>query len=149
MVEPDLSLSGHPEAFAVGDLAHMVDPASGAPYPQLAPVAVQSGAHAARQLLTRLEGGDPEPFGYRDKGIMATVGRGSAIAELPSGFRLRGSLAWLAWLVLHLLFLVGFRNRLSVLVQWGWNYLTWDRGPRIILRDETDRERRGQTVTAG
>src|SRR5690606_32233697 len=76
------------------------------------------------------------PFSYLDKGAMATIGRRAAVAELPGGIRLTGALAWLAWLGLHLLYLLGVRNRVSVVVNWAWNYLTWDRGPRLILRPE-------------
>ncbi len=85
----------------------------------------------------RLTDGRPtEPFSYTDKGTMATIGRRSAVAELPFGIRLWGTPAWFAWLALHLVFLVGRRNRLSVLLNWGWNYFTWDRGPRLIFRPD-------------
>src|SRR5690606_24770369 len=102
--------------------------------PQLAPVAMQAGRHVARQIIRAVEGRPPAPFRYRDKGTMATIGRRAAVAELPLRIRLKGAPAWLAWLGLHLVFLVGKRNRLSVLLNWAWNYLTWDRGPRLILR---------------
>ncbi|HMQ24784.1 MAG TPA: hypothetical protein PKA98_02255, partial [Acidimicrobiales bacterium] len=101
--------------------------------PQLAPVAMQSGRHAARQIERLVAGRSPQPFRYLDKGTMATVGRRAAVAELPGRLRLHGSPAWIAWLGLHLLTLVGFRNRLSVFVNWAWSYLTWDRGPRLIF----------------
>jgi NADH dehydrogenase len=107
--------------------------------PQLAQVAIQSGDHAAEQILRRARGAATEPFSYRDKGIMATVGRRVAVVELPNGLRLRGGIAWLAWLGLHLVTLLGMRNRLSVLVNWAWNYTTWDRGPRLIFDSEMDR----------
>jgi NADH dehydrogenase len=97
---------------------------------------MQSGRHVARQIGRLLDGKGTERFRYRDKGTMATIGRRAAVAELPGGIRLRGGPAWLAWLGLHLVFLVGKRNRLSVLLNWAWNYLTWDRGPRLILRTE-------------
>ena len=100
--------------------------------PQLAPVAMQSGRHVARQIRRLLEGRPTTPFRYLDKGIMATIGRRAAVAELPGRIHLRGGLAWLAWLGLHLVTLVGPRNRASVLLNWAWNYLTWDRGPRLI-----------------
>lgn len=131
-VAPDLSIPGCPDAYAVGDVANIPDGRGGV-LPQLAPVAQQSGRHAARQLRRRMDGLPTRPMRYRDKGIMATIGRRSAVAELPGGIRLRGSLAWVAWLALHLVTLVGFRNRLSVFLNWAWNYLTWDRGPRLIL----------------
>jgi len=132
-VADDLQIPGHPGGWAVGDIAAGRD-RNGAVLPQLAPVAMQSGRHVARQITRLLEGRGTEPFRYRDKGTMATIGRRAAVAELPGRIRLRGGLAWLAWLGLHLVFLVGKRNRASVLLNWAWNYLTWDRGPRIVLR---------------
>ncbi len=130
-VEKDLRLPGHPEAFAVGDIAAIggFDRA----LPQLAPVALQSGRHAARQVRRLLDGRPTRRFRYVDKGTMATIGRRAAVAELPLGIRLQGTPAWFAWLGLHLVFLIGFRNRVSVLLNWAWNYVTWDRGPRLIL----------------
>ncbi len=135
-VDADLRVVGRPEAFAVGDIA-AIQGADGV-LPQLAPVAMQSGRHAAAQLRADLAGRPSRPFHYTDKGTMATIGRRAAVAELPLGVNLRGSPAWFAWLGLHLIFLVGFRNRLSVLIGWAWNYLTWDRGPRIILETVKD-----------
>jgi NADH dehydrogenase len=131
-VLPDLSVAGHPEVFVVGDMANAVAP-NGRPHPQLAQVAIQSGQHAARQVLRGIDGAPTEPFVYRDRGIMATIGRRAAVAELPSGIRMTGTLGWLAWLFLHLLYLVGFRNRLSVLLNWAWSYVTHERGPRLIF----------------
>jgi NADH dehydrogenase len=90
----------------------------------------------ARQIVRVLEGRPAQPFRFRDKGTMATIGRRSAVAELPGRIRLRGTLAWFAWLGLHLLYVAGLRNRLSVLLNWAWGYVTWDRGPRIIFRGE-------------
>ncbi|HLT16074.1 MAG TPA: NAD(P)/FAD-dependent oxidoreductase [Acidimicrobiales bacterium] len=135
-VAPDLSIPGRPGAWAVGDIAAAKD-RDGRPLPQLAPVAMQAGRHVARQIERTLEGRPTEPFRYRDKGTMATIGRRAAVAELPGRIRLRGAPAWVAWLVLHLVFLVGARNRASVLLNWSWSYLTWDRGPRIVLRPHT------------
>jgi NADH dehydrogenase len=136
VVGPDLGVPGHPGVWAVGDLAAAVD--KGEVLPQLAPVAMQEGRHVAKQITRLGEGKATEPFHYFDKGTMATIGRRAAVAELPGGLRLRGGLAWLAWLGLHLVFLVGKRNRASVLLNWAWNYLTWDRGPRLLLRaDDT------------
>jgi NADH dehydrogenase len=135
-VAPDLSVRGHATVWAVGDVAAAVDPTHGAaPLPQVAPVAVQAGRHVAAQIRNRLTGRPTEAFRYRDKGTMATIGRSRAVAELPLGVRLRGFPAWLAWLGLHLVMLAGFRNRVSVFVNWAWNWLTWDRGPRVILGD--------------
>ena len=142
VVEPTLGVPGHPNVYAVGDVA-VIPGEDGRPLPGVAQVAIQSGRHAARQI-TRTFGraGDPEPFHYKDKGMMATIGRRAAVAQFPSGFTLRGTLGWWSWLGLHLVYLIGFRNRLSVLVNWTWNYFTWDRGPRLILW--TDRPRRRQ-----
>jgi len=134
-VEPDLSLPGHPEVFVIGDLALVTDD-HGKPLPQLAPVASQGARHAVRSVRRRMRGEPTSSFRYRDKGSMATIGRRSAVAELPGGIRLGGTLGWLSWLGLHLAFLVGFRNRVVVMVSWGWNFLTSDRGSRVIL--ETD-----------
>jgi len=97
-------------------------------------VAMQSGAHVARQIGRLAEGKPTQPFRFHDKGTMATIGRRAAIAELPGHIRLHGTLAWLAWLGLHILYLAGVRNRASVVLNWAWGYFTWDRGPRIIMR---------------
>ena len=132
-VGPDLAVRGHENVWAVGDVAAPADTRTGGTLPQLAPVAMQSGAHVARQIGRLLEGRDTQAFRFRNKGTMATIGRRSAVAELPGRIRLRGTLAWFAWLGLHLLYLAGLRNRLSVLLNWFWGYVTWDRGPRIIL----------------
>jgi NADH dehydrogenase len=130
-VDADLRVPGHPGAWAIGDVAAATD-RHGEPLPQLAPVAMQAGRHVARQIRRLLDGRPTTPFRYRDKGIMATIGRRAAVAELPGRIHLRGALAWVAWLALHLVTLVGPRNRASVLINWAWNYLTWDRGPRLI-----------------
>jgi NADH dehydrogenase len=132
VVGSDLRVADRPGVWAIGDIAATRD-RRGELLPQLAPVAMQSGRHVARQIRRQLEARPSEPFRYRDKGTMATVGRRAAVAELPGGIRLWGAAAWLAWLGLHLVFLVGKRNRLSVLLNWAWNYVTWDRGPRLIL----------------
>ncbi|HUY30266.1 MAG TPA: NAD(P)/FAD-dependent oxidoreductase [Acidimicrobiales bacterium] len=134
VVKPDLSLPGHPEVFVVGDVAAVVGGDDRA-LPQLAQVAIQGGRHAAGSILRHLAGRPTRAFRYRDHGIMATIGRQSAVAELPGGLKLRGTLGWFAWLAVHLVFLVGFRNRLVVLVNWAWNYVTWDRASRVILDD--------------
>ena len=145
VVGDDLQVPGRPGVFAIGDIAAIPDrrwlqrARPGANLPQLAPVAMQSGRHAARQIERLLAGRRTQAFRYLDKGTMATVGRRAAVAELPGRLRLHGSPAWIAWLGLHLLTLVGFRNRVSVFVNWAWSYLTWDRGPRLIfspLREE-------------
>ncbi len=138
VVDPDLRITGRPDGWAIGDIAAAPDRHGGV-LPQLAPVAMQSGRHVARQIRRLLDARPTEPFRYRDKGTMATIGRRAAVAELPLGIKLRGGPAWLAWLGLHLVFLVGKRNRASVLLNWAWNYLTWDRGPRLILDPDQDR----------
>ena len=137
VVGPDLAVPDAPEIFVVGDLAAPPSDRRGE-VPQLAPVAMQEGRHAADQILRRLRGQATRPFHYRDKGTMATIGRRAAVADLPLGISLRGTVAWLAWLFLHLIFLMGFQNRAQVLVQWAWNYITWDWGPRLLL-EATDR----------
>jgi len=135
-VEDDLSLPGHPEVYVVGDAAAVPRAPGGSdPCPQLAQVAIQSGGHAARQIRRRQTGRPTEPFRYRDKGMMATIGRRAAVTELPGGLVMRGSLGWLAWLGLHIVYLIGFRNRLIVLVNWWWRYVNWPGGPRLIDAD--------------
>ena len=129
VVGDDLAIPGRAGAWAIGDVAHV-----GAP--QLAPAAMQMGALVADNIRRTLAGEPTQPFHYRNKGTMATIGRRAAVTELPHLPPLVGSVAWVAWLFLHLWMLIGFRNRVSVLVNWAWNYLTWDRGPRIILRSE-------------
>lgn len=132
VVEPDLSIPGHPEAFAIGDIAD-IDDGTGGRLPQLAQVAMQGGRHAAEQILRTIARQPRTPFRYRDRGTMATIGRKAAVAELATGTMLTGAVAWLAWLGLHLVELLGVRNKVSVLVNWAWNYVTWDRGPRLIV----------------
>lgn len=131
VVGPDLSVPDHPELYVIGDMAAAVDPA-GDLLPQLAPVAIQAGRHAARQIRRHLAGEATEPFVYRDRGSMATIGRHQAVAQLPGGLRFTGPVGWFAWLFLHLVMLLGVRNRLNVLLNWAWNYLTYDRGSRLL-----------------
>ena len=131
-VEGDLSLPGHPEAFAIGDMAAVLDD-RGQPLPGLAPVAIQQGRAVAANVLRRLAGQPTRRFHYRDKGNMATIGRAAAVAVIGP-FQLSGLLAWLAWLLVHIMFLIGFRNRFLVLFQWAWAYLSWQRGARLITR---------------
>jgi NADH:ubiquinone reductase (H+-translocating) len=128
-VERDLSVNGHPEVFVAGDLA--VDPDD--PLPQLAQPAMQGGKHAARQIRRDLEGEPRQPFRYKDKGTMATIARGSAIAELRGNIRLRGTVAWLAWLGLHIYFLLGGRNRMVTLLNLSARYLSWPRNLNVIV----------------
>jgi NADH dehydrogenase len=136
-VAADLRVPGRDGVWAIGDIAAATDGA-GELLPQLAPVAMQAGRHVARQIARLGEGKATEPFRYRDKGTMATIGRRAAVAELPGRIHLNGGVAWLAWLGLHLVFLVGKRNRASVVLNWAWNYLTWDRGPRLLLRPDVE-----------
>ncbi len=134
VVAEDLRLVGSSNVWAVGDGAAI--PASSASfYPQLAPVAIQSGQHCAAQILRVIDGRTTEPFIYHDKGIMATIGRRAAVAKLAHGVVIRGTLGWLAWLGLHLWYLVGFRNRLRVMINWTWRYFDWPSGPRLIVAD--------------
>jgi NADH dehydrogenase len=130
-VEPDLSIAGHPEVFVIGDLAAILDE-KGKPVPGVAPAAIQQGQKAAANIICDLRKKPRSKFLYWDKGNLATIGRAAAIADLPGGIRLSGLLAWLAWLFIHVLFLIGFRNRLLVITQWAWAYLTFQRGTRLI-----------------
>ena len=132
-VEPDLSLPGHPEVFAVGDLAYVEQ--QGVALPQMAPVAIQEGAHAARAVRARLQGRAVKPFHFRDKGMMAVIGRGKAVATL-FGLNFKGFLAWLVWLGFHLISLIGFRNRVVVLVNWVTDYFLFARKLRLITQQE-------------
>jgi len=131
-VEPDLSLPGHPEVFAAGDIANIVD-AKGRAVPGVSPAAIQMGRHAAREIMRRVDGksGNSRPFAYFDKGNMATIGRSRAIAQIGP-LKFSGFMAWLAWLFVHLVFLIGFRNKLAVLLQWFYSYINFRRGARII-----------------
>ena len=131
-VGPDLRVTGQERVFAVGDVSVTGDK----PLPQLAQPAIQQGRHAGRQIRRLLAGQPTEPFSYHDKGIMATIGRRSAVVELPSGIKLRGTLAWLAWLALHMIYLLGGRNRVVTLVNLSWRYLTWSRGGGLIVGDD-------------
>jgi NADH dehydrogenase len=133
-VGPDLSVPGHPEVFAIGDVASATRP-DGRPLPQLAQVAIQGGRRAADNIGRRIAGRPTRRFRYHNHGIMATIGRRQAVAELPGGISFGGTLGWISWLAVHLVFLIGFRNRLVVLTNWAWNYLTWDRASRVILDD--------------
>ncbi len=136
LVEPDLSLPGHPEAFAIGDLASLTD-ANGVVVPGVAPAATQMGAFVARVIKGRtgLSRHTPDPFRYVNKGDMATIGKQAAVASIR-GWKSQGVLAWLLWLMVHVLFLVGIRNRLTVLINWAFAYLAPNRGAQIIVDSE-------------
>jgi NADH dehydrogenase len=150
-VQDDLALAGHPEVSVAGDAAAVpwgtrskkrthghVEPGHRNPAdvcPQLAQVAIQSGRHAAEQILRRRNGLRTVAFKYHDKGQMATIGRRAAVAQLRRGPVFRGLLGWLAWLGLHIVYLIGFRNRLLVLINWTWRYFDWPSGPRLIIEE--------------
>jgi len=140
LVGPDLLVEGSDRIFAIGDIAlNQQDPA-----PQLAQPAIQQGRHAAEQVVRLVRGEPTQPFRYHDKGTMATIGRRSAIVELPQGLRFTGTLAWLAWLGLHLLYLLGGRNRVSTLINLSWRYVAWGHGGGVIVGDEPDQPLPGE-----
>lgn len=120
--------------WVIGDMAHVKE-ADDRPLPMVASVAMQQGRYVAKALLTELRGQIPEPFKYKNKGQMATIGRRRAVVELPNGLRLKGTIAWLSWLGLHVAYLAGGRNRVSVIADWFWNYLAWGIGPRRTVLD--------------
>ena len=133
IVNDDLTIPGHPEVQVIGDLANFSHD-GGKPLPGVSPVAMQQGRHAARNILAMMDDRKPERFRYWDKGSMATIGRNRAVADLH-WFHFGGLLAWLAWLFVHIIFLVGFRNRIAVLIQWAWAYVTFNKGARLITRN--------------
>jgi NADH:ubiquinone reductase (H+-translocating) len=133
-VQPDLTIPGAPNVFVIGDLASL-DGQDGGPLPGVAQVAIQMGQHAVRNILRALEHQPLRPFRYRNLGNMATIGRASAVADFGS-FRMKGLAAWLAWLFVHIMNLIGFRNRVVVLVQWAWAYFSYQRAIRLITGDE-------------
>jgi len=139
-VNPDLSIPEHPEIFVLGDCAHVADN-KGQPLPGVAPVAIQQGHSIGRKLRHLVEGAaDNKPFHYFNKGILATIGRSRAIAQ-TGNIKIAGWIAWLAWLFIHIMYLIGFRNKISVLLQWAWAYFTWDLGARLITPAEWARMR--------
>lgn len=135
LVNPDLSLPGHPEVFVIGDLASIKD-TYGQPVPGLAPAAMQEGRFVARNIKRELHGEARKNFHYFNKGNLATIGRAAAVAEFGK-IHISGFIAWLAWLFIHIFFLIGFRNRIIVLIQWAWSYFTFERGARLITGDQT------------
>ena len=139
IVNEDLTVPGHPEVQVIGDLANFTHQ-TGEPLPGISPVAMQQGRHAARNVLAMIKGRKAKRFRYWDKGTMATIGRNKAVADLRF-LHLSGRLAWLAWLFVHILFLVGFRNRLLVFIQWAWAYFTFDKGARLITRNFQSEQR--------
>ncbi|MGH7625985.1 MAG: NAD(P)/FAD-dependent oxidoreductase, partial [Gemmatimonadaceae bacterium] len=133
-VEKDLSVPGHPEVFVVGDLAS-IEQANGTPVPGVAPAAMQMGRTAAENILRLMDGKPTADFHYFDKGNLATIGRHKAIADFGR-VHVTGYAAWWTWLFVHILYLAGFTNRLSVLLQWGYAYVTYQRGARLITEKE-------------
>jgi NADH dehydrogenase len=150
LVEPDLRVPGREDIYVIGDLAALKQ-ASGAPVPGVAPAAIQEGKHAARNLVRTLEGLPRLPFHYKDKGSLATIGRAAAVADF-GWIKLSGFLAWVAWLLIHILFLIGFRNRFIVLFSWAWSYFTYERGARLITGETpplVDSEPEGTALAEG
>jgi NADH:ubiquinone reductase (H+-translocating) len=133
-VNADLTIEGHPEVFVIGDLAVLAG-GDGKPLPGVAQVAIQMGKHAAHNIMRALEGQPYRPFKYKNLGNMATIGRASAVADFER-FTMKGLPAWLAWLFVHIFNLIGFRNRLVVMVQWAWAYITYQRGIRLITGED-------------
>jgi NADH:ubiquinone reductase (H+-translocating) len=139
IVNKDLTIPDHPEVQVIGDLANFSHQ-TGQPLPGVSPVAMQQGRHAARNILAMIDGRKPQRFWYFDKGSMATIGRNKAVADLKL-LHLSGIPAWLAWLFVHIIFLVGFRNRLAVLFQWAWAYFSFNKGARLITRNFQSEQR--------
>jgi NADH dehydrogenase len=134
IVDADLSLKQHSNIFVIGDMAHCAHQ-TGNPLPGTAPVAMQQGRYVARTILRDLKGEKREPFHFVDKGQLATIGRSRAILEIGR-LRLAGWTAWILWLIIHIYYLTGFKNRLLVVAQWAWSYLTFSRGARLIVNRE-------------
>ncbi len=154
LIQPDLSIPDHPEVFVIGDLASLQDE-NGKMLPGVAPVAMQQGEWVARTIARDLEHQPRRNFHYHDKGSVATIGRAAGVAQFPR-FSLSGYFAWLAWLFIHIFFLIGFRNRVIVMIQWAWSYLTYERGARLITGSnelpgwtEVKRPEDNETVSAG
>jgi len=131
-VEPTLQLQGHPEVFLIGDASYVEE--NGEPLPMVAPVAIQMGQHAARNIVNTLRGKALQSFRYRDQGTLATIGRNAAVANV-FGIQARGFVAWVMWLGIHIIQLIGFRNKLFVLLNWAWDYFFYERAARLITRD--------------
>jgi NADH dehydrogenase len=147
IVGQDLTVPGHNEVYVVGDLACLMQ--DGALVPGVAPAAIQEARHAAQNIVRSLRGESTLPFRYHNKGMLATIGRSAAVADLGR-FKFSGTIAWLAWLFLHVMFLVGFRNRFIVIFQWAWSFITYDRGARLItgpIRRDAEQTGANQAVT--
>jgi NADH:ubiquinone reductase (H+-translocating) len=146
-VRPDLTLPGHPEVFALGDMVRVTgEDGEIQPLLGVAPVAMQQGRYVAKVVKARLRGGEYEPFRYRDKGNVATIGRSRAVADIK-GFRVSGFPAWLLWLMIHIFYLIGFQNRLLVLIRWSFSFFTRGRGSRVI--EHFEEEAQGSPLTVG
>jgi NADH dehydrogenase len=144
-VAPDCSVPGHPEVFCIGDAAVFIPAGAAVPLPGTSPVAMQQGRFVARAIKRAIDGDAPETFAYVDKGSMATIGRKRAVAEIGR-VRLGGFLAWMAWLLVHIFYLIDFRNRLLVLIDWAWSYFTYQRGSRLITGHRLDAGTPGGTA---
>lgn len=144
IVDSDNSIPGHPDAFVIGDMACFHGP-EGKPLPGLAPVAIQQGRHVADNIQRSVSGQARKPFRYRDKGVMATIGRSKAVMEMGK-LRMDGFLAWAAWVVVHIWYLVGFRNRFAVLADWAYSYLTYKQGARLITGRRLEAGRPAQVI---
>ncbi len=131
-IEPTLQLRMHPEVYVIGDAAYLEE--NGEPLPMVAPVAIQMGKHAARNIIHALRSEPLEPFRYRDQGTLATIGRNAAVADVY-GIKAKGFPAWVLWLGIHIIQLIGFRNKLFVLLNWAWDYFFYERAARLITRD--------------
>jgi NADH dehydrogenase len=129
MVDQHCNIPGHPEVFVLGDGALFIQ--DGAPLPGTCPVAIQQGKYAAAMIVNDITGKTRRPFQYRDKGQLAVIGRGRAVADIRN-LHFSGFIAWLLWIFVHIAFLIGFRNRLVVLIDWAWSYMTFQRGARVI-----------------
>ncbi len=148
VVEPELTIPGRNDVYVIGDLARLEH--DGTLVPGVAPAAIQEGRHAARNIIRSLRGQERVVFRYVDKGTLATIGRGAAVAQIGR-FKTRGFVAWILWLFVHILFLIGFRNRLVVMIQWAWSYVTFDRGARLItepLKKQLVESNAGNTTPA-
>ncbi|HEY7620235.1 MAG TPA: NAD(P)/FAD-dependent oxidoreductase [Solirubrobacteraceae bacterium] len=140
VVEPDLSVPGHPEVLAIGDMVSVrQSDGSAHVFPGVAPVAMQMGRHAARAIRDRMGGAEASPFHYTDKGNLATIGRARAVADIK-GVHLSGFIAWWTWLVVHLFYLIGFQNRLLVVIRWSFSFFTHGRGARLIAHEDAEPE---------
>jgi len=135
-------VKGRENVFAIGDVAMMQTEEYPNGHPMMAPVAMQQGVHLASNFKRLFSGKEPEPFEYFDKGSMATIGRNKAVVDMPNGLHFKGFFAWLIWMFVHILYLIGFRNKLITLNNWIWSYLTYDKGTRLIIRTFSAEQRR-------